>query len=142
MTTSSSPSSSSSWRSSRSRAYSSCASTRSASAASRSSWRAAKVSEAVSVQPTRAFWRARRPLPRRPSSGHAVLDLVRLLVGGAVDPRDQRLGGAADRAEADAVVTRLAAVLAGLLADRVAAVERARGHGQGGLQRCPQHLAA
>src|SRR4051794_38824154 len=124
MTTASSPSSSSSWRSSRSRAYSSCARTRSASGASRSSWRAVKLSLIVSSQ--------------MPLAWHSGLDLVRLLEGRAVDPVDQRLRRAADRAEVD----RVEAPLIGVRALRVAAVELGRRDGQCGHERLPQRRAA
>src|SRR5204862_900949 len=53
--------------------------------------------------PTRA--ERRRPLP-------VALDLDGLLVGRAVDPRDQRLGARAQRPEADRVEAHLIAVLA------------------------------
>ncbi len=80
--------------------------------ASRSSWRATKVSDAVSTHTRSTFAGLSR---------HAMQDADHLLVRGPVDPRDQRLGRGADRAELDRVVARLVAVLARLLADLVAA---------------------
>src|SRR5215211_9318995 len=83
-------------------------------------------------------WNARSD----PLTWHARLDLVDLLVGRPVDPGDQRLRGAADRAEADHVVTRLVAGLALVRADVVVAIELARGHLQRRLQGCAQPVAA
>ena len=88
-----------------SRAYSSCASTRSASAASRSSWRAVNVSEVVSSHTSVAG----RSLLSHRELRRMALDLVRLLERRPVDPVDQRLRGAADRALADGVEAPLVA---------------------------------
>src|SRR5215207_3888385 len=124
MTTASSPNSISSSRSSRVRPYSSWASTRSTSGASCASCRATKVSEAVSNQ--------------MPLAWHLTVDLVDLLERRAVDPVDQRLGGAADRAEVD----RVEAPLVGVRARLVAPVDLGPRHLDRGGERTPQHAPA
>ena len=72
-------------------------------------------------RPRRVFLRA-PPCARRSLSGRVQRRPVPWIstacwIGRPVDPRDQRLRDAAERAEADGVEARLVAVAAGLLAD-------------------------
>src|SRR3954451_11924559 len=110
----------------RSRVPSSSSSTPTTSSASSSSWRALKFGLVVSTQ----------------LSSAVTLDLVGLLVGGPVDPRDQRLRDRAERAEPH----RVPAPLVAGLARGVAGVDLGRRLGdrlhERGLQRGPAARAA
>src|SRR2546423_597925 len=85
---------------------------------------------------------ASRCAEAEPSARRRPRHLHRLLVRRPVLPRQQRLRDRPERAEVERVPARLAAVLPGRLADRVARVELRGGHAGGLPQRRRQRRAA